>query len=123
VALRCLIVDDNERFLVIARSILEREGLKVVGTATTVAGALREVDALRPDVVLIDIALGAESGFELTRRLVASHPDLRGRIVFMSTRDEEDVRDLVAESAAAGFLSKARLSARAVCELVAVWHS
>jgi DNA-binding NarL/FixJ family response regulator len=123
VVLRCLIVDDNEGFLAVAHRTLERDGLDVVGTATTVAGALREVDALRPDVVLIDIALGAESGFELTRRLVARYPDLRERIVLISTRDEEDVRDLVAASPAAGFLSKARLSARAVSELVAARHS
>ncbi|MEN3269859.1 MAG: two-component system, NarL family, invasion response regulator UvrY [Pseudonocardia sp.] len=115
---RCLIVDDNERFLEVARISLERQGLEVVGTATTIAAALLEAAVLRPDVVLVDVALGAESGFELTRRLVEDFPELRARIVLISTRGEEDLADLIASSPAAGFLSKSLLSAAAVCGLV-----
>ena len=118
----CLIVDDNERFLAVAQALLMREGLAVVGTARTIADALRKVDDLHPDVVLVDIALGAESGFDLTRRIVASHPGLRARIVLISTRREEDYADLIAASPAAGFLSKAQLSATAVRELVAAGY-
>ena len=69
--------------------------------------------------MLVDIALGRESGFELVRRLVDSFPDLRARVVLISTRDEEDFADLIADSPAAGFLPKIRLSARAVRELLA----
>jgi DNA-binding NarL/FixJ family response regulator len=116
---RCLIVDDNERFLTVARASLERDGLEVVGTATTITEALAKVDALRPDVVLVDIALGAQSGFDLTRQLVDRHPDLRARVVLISTRREEDFADLIAASPAAGFVWKAHLSAGAVRDLVA----
>jgi CheY-like chemotaxis protein len=63
-----LIVDDNMRFLDAARSTLERQGIQVIATATTTAEALQRAEALRPDVVLVDISLGDESGFELTRR-------------------------------------------------------
>ncbi len=116
---RCLIVDDHERLLAVAHASLEREGLEVVGTAKTIAEALAKVDVLRPDIVLVDITLGEESGFELTRQIVDNHPDLRARIVLISTRREEDFADLITASPAAGFLAKARLSARAVRELVA----
>jgi CheY-like chemotaxis protein len=116
---RCLIVDDNERFLAVAHASLEREGLEVVGTAKTIAEALTKVDVLRPDVVLVDIGLGQESGFELARQVVESHPELRARIVLISTRCEEDFAELITASPAAGFLCKVRLSARAVRELVA----
>lgn len=115
---RCLIVDDNERFLAVAHSSLEREGMEVVGTATTIAEALRKTELLGPEIVLVDIALGPESGFELARRLVDGFPELRARIVLISTRDEDDLADLIAASPAAGFLSKIRLSAAAVRELV-----
>ena len=115
---RCLIVDDNERFLEIARLSLERQGLEVAGTATSIAGALLEAAVLRPDVVLVDVALGEESGFELTRRLVEDFPELRARVVLISTRGEEDLADLIASSPAAGFLSKSLLSATAVLNLV-----
>jgi DNA-binding NarL/FixJ family response regulator len=119
VVLRCLIVDDNDRFLTAAHASLQRDGLEVVGTAKTIAEALTKVGAMRPDVVLVDIALGEESGFELTRRIVDRFPDLRSRIVLISTRQEEDYADLIASSPAAGFLAKTRLSASAVRELVA----
>ncbi len=98
---------------------MERDGLEVVGTATTIADALEKVETLHPDVVLVDIALGAESGFDLTRQLVERHPNLRAHIVLISTRREEDFADLIATSPAAGFVWKARLSANAVRDLVA----
>ena len=116
---RCLIVDDNQRFLDIARSSLERQGLDVVATATTIGEALQKTAEHHPDVVLVDIALGSESGFELTRRLVAEFPELRARIVLISTRGEEDYADLIAASPVAGFIAKSILSAAAVRSLVA----
>jgi DNA-binding NarL/FixJ family response regulator len=113
-----MVVDDNERFLAVARDHLRRDGLDVVGTARTQAEALAKTEELRPCVVLVDISLGAESGFELTRRLVEAFPDLHSHIVLISTRDQEDFEDLIAASPAAGFLPKDLLSARAVRELV-----
>jgi CheY-like chemotaxis protein len=67
--LRCLIVDDSPRFLDAARGLLERQGLTVVGVASNSAEALQRVEELRPDVTLLDIDLGGESGLELARRL------------------------------------------------------
>ncbi|WP_239151449.1 response regulator [Virgisporangium aurantiacum] len=118
-AQRCLIVDDNERFLAVARASLERDGLQVVGTATTVAEALDKAGTLRPDVVLVDVALGAESGFDLARQLVDRYPGLRAGVVLISTRREDDLAELIAASPAVGFVWKADLSASAVRELVA----
>lgn len=118
-ALRCLIVDDNERFLEVARSSLGQDVIEVVATATTSAEALRLTAQLRPDVVLVDISLGQESGFDLAQQLADSFPDLRAHIVLISTRSEEDYVDLIASSPAVGFLSKSRLSASAVRALVA----
>jgi DNA-binding NarL/FixJ family response regulator len=118
VAVRCLIVDDNERFLEAARSSLGRDGIEVVGTATTTATALQQAKQLRPDVVLVDISLGDESGFELTRQLVDVFPDLASRVVLISTREEQDYSDLIAASPAVGFVPKSHLSAKAVRELV-----
>lgn len=115
-AIRCLIVDDNERFLEVARSSLARDSIDVVATATTSAEAIRQVAELHPNVVLVDIGLGEESGFDLARRLADGFPDLG--IVLISTRSEEDYMDLIASSPAVGFLSKSRLSATAVRALV-----
>ncbi len=67
--MRCLIVDDSRHFLDAAHGLLERQGIVVVGVASTGAEALRRVEELRPDVTLVDIDLGGESGFEVARRL------------------------------------------------------
>lgn len=111
-AVRCLIVDDNHRFLQAARTLLEREGITIVGVASTSADALREVVTLRPDVVLVDVSLGEESGLELARRLddQAAGAD----VILISSRLESDLADLITESPAAGFLSKSDLSASAI---------
>jgi CheY-like chemotaxis protein len=69
--LRVLIVDDNEAFLDAARALLERQGLSVVGVASTSADALERAEQLQPNVMLVDITLGDESGFELARRVAA----------------------------------------------------
>ena len=109
----CLIVDDSRSFLEAARTLLEREGLAVVGIASTGAEALDEVAALQPDVVLVDVFLGPESGFELARRL-----DGAAAVILISTHDEAAFEDQVAASPAAGFLSKASLSASAILGIV-----
>lgn len=113
--MRCLIVDDSVQFLTAAREVLEREGVTVVGVASTGAEALVCAERLRPDVLLIDIGLGGESGFDLARRLA----DGAGRIILISTHAEEDFAELIADSPALGFLCKSELSAHAIRSLLA----
>jgi DNA-binding NarL/FixJ family response regulator len=111
-----LIVDDNERFLEVASISLDRDGFDVVGTARTGAQAMRLAEDLRPHVVLVDIGLGNESGFDLARELVGVHGD--GRVLLISTHAEEDFTDLIEASPAIGFLSKSELSADAIQALL-----
>ena len=117
-ALRCLIVDDSPGFLRSARMLLEREGMEVVGVASTGAEAMRQAEQLRPDVLLLDIDLGPESGFEVARRLEAETGVPSTNVVLISTHSEEDFADLIAASPVAGFLSKADLSLRAIRRVV-----
>ena len=105
--MRCLIVDDNPRFLGAAKALLERDGLQVV-VASSSAEAFDHVQERQPDVVLVDIDLGEESGFELTRRLI----DVR--VILISTHSEADFEELIAQSPAAGFIPKEALSADAI---------
>ena len=116
--LRCVLVDDNEAFLETASLLLEREGLAIVGMASTIAGALRQVRALRPDLVLVDIGLGNESGFDLAR-LLAQDGQLAGaEVILISTGAEADYRELIDDSPAAGFLAKSELSVRGISRLL-----
>jgi CheY-like chemotaxis protein len=116
--LRCLIVDDSRRFLDAARRLLERQGITVVGEASTSAEALRLVVELQPDVTLLDIDLGSESGCELARRLNRETDTALSRMILISTHAEQDYADLIAASPAVGFLSKSTLSAGAIHDLL-----
>ena len=118
VALRLVIADDNERFLETARATLERDGIEVTGTATTAAEAVQLVEQLGPDVVLVDISLGEESGFELAQRL-AARSNRSFRVLLISTHDGADFAELIKRSPAVGFISKYDLSARGIHELLA----
>lgn len=119
-ALRVLIADDNEGFLKSARSALEHEGIDVVGTATTAAEAIERVHELDPEVVLVDISLGDDSGFELARRLAeVGTTTSRMQILLISTHDGDDFAELINASPAVGFMSKYGFSARGIRELLA----
>jgi two-component system, NarL family, nitrate/nitrite response regulator NarL len=115
VAPRCLIVDDNGGFREAARSLLEREEIEVVGVASNSAEARSRVEELQPDVVLVDIALGGESGFDLANALAREDGPT---LILISTLAEADFVDLIAASPAVGFIAKSELSARAVRDLV-----
>jgi DNA-binding NarL/FixJ family response regulator len=112
--LRCLIVDDNAPFMEAARTLLERQGISVVGVATTASEGLQRVEELQPDVVLVDIDLGVDSGFDVTRALAARADAGAPNVILISTHSEEDFPDLVAECPALGFLAKSDLSADAL---------
>ena len=114
--LRCLIVDDNPSFLHAAGRLLARQGLTVVGEASTGAEAVRLADELRPDVVLVDIVLGGESGFDVARRLAAGS-DGRLTVILVSTHSEADFADLIRQAPVAGFVPKSELSATAIQRL------
>jgi DNA-binding NarL/FixJ family response regulator len=116
-ALRIMIVDDSASFIEAARTHLEREGLRVVGTAATTAEALERIQALRPEIVLVDISLGEESGFDLIRRLTLTCAERAPATIVVSTHAEADFADLVAESSAIGFVPKPELSADAIRRL------
>ncbi|MDV7085786.1 response regulator [Rhodococcus sp. IEGM 248] len=114
--LRCLIVDDSPRFSDTARRLLERQGITVVGTASNTADAVRSAAELQPDVILVDVELGAESGFELAERL--DEDAFPAAVILISTHAEQDLADLIAGSPAVGFVSKSELSSEAIRDLL-----
>ena len=117
--LRCLIIDDSQCFLDAARSLLERQGMMIVGVASSTAEALQDVEELRPDVILLDIDLGGESGLKLAQRLSCEPAQARPAVILISTYGEQDYAELIAASPAIGFLPKAALSAAAIEQLLA----
>ena len=116
-SLRCLIVDDSPRFGDEARSLLEHEGVSVVGFAASGDEAVRLAKELGPDLALVDINLGSESGFDVARRLVDTEcapPE----VIFVSTYDEQEFSGPIEASPAAGFIAKTKLSAERIRQLL-----
>lgn len=113
-ALRCLIVDDSPAFLAAARGFLEQQGLSIVALASNGSQAVQLAQDLRPDVVLLDIGLDGESGFDVARLLESGKGTARLPVILISTLLEEDYGELISTSPAVGFLPKISLSAEAI---------
>ena len=102
------------------RALLMEQGLDVVGAAGSAADAHRQIAELRPDVALIDIDLGSESGLELARRLRREPIDgAAPHVILISTHDEAEYADLIQASSAVGFLAKSDLSAASIRRMLA----
>jgi DNA-binding NarL/FixJ family response regulator len=105
-----LIVDDHPSFRASARMLLEAEGFDVVGEAEDGYEALRAVEELRPDVVLLDVQLPDIDGPEVARRLSAAN-GASPTIILTSSRDIEDIG---ACNGVRGFIPKSELSGAAL---------
>jgi CheY-like chemotaxis protein len=115
---RCLIVDDNRHFLRVATDLLEQGGINVVGVATTAAQAGQACGELQPDVVLVDIDLGGESGFELACDLTGGAGSDQLSVILISAYSAEDFQDMIADTPGVAFLPKGALSAPAVLAIL-----
>jgi DNA-binding NarL/FixJ family response regulator len=108
---RIVIVDDHPAFRAWARAVLAADGFRVAGEAVDGASAVAEVQAVRPDVVLLDVQLPDADGFEVADALLAARP--RPAIILTSSRD---ACAYAADLARTGlpFISKEDLSGSAV---------
>jgi DNA-binding NarL/FixJ family response regulator len=116
-SVRCLIVDDSANFRDAATSMLERAGISVVGVACNSVEALTRYRELRPDITLVDVDLGVESGFDLAVQLNAADSPAPS-VILISTHSEQDFADMIAASPALGFLPKFALSPAAIRDLL-----
>jgi DNA-binding NarL/FixJ family response regulator len=107
-------VDDHAPFRASARRLLELEGWTVVGEAADGANAVATVERVRPDLVLLDVALPDVTGFDVAERLTGGS----ARIVLVSSRDRADFGGRVRRSGAVGFIAKDELSGAALNALL-----
>lgn len=112
-----LIVDDHAGLRTFARKLLGTEGFEVIGEAADGAAALAAVQALRPDVVLLDIQLPDIDRFEVAQRL-AQAPGTPS-LVLTSSRHASNYGQLVADSPARGFIAKQDLTGAALTAAIA----
>ncbi|OBB01305.1 hypothetical protein A5662_13810 [Mycobacteriaceae bacterium 1482268.1] len=116
--MRCLIVDDSAGFRDAARTMLLRAGVAVVDAVANGAEALKCFANLQPDVTLVDIDLGAESGFDLVERLCRIGRPTPSAVILISSHAEQDFLELIDSSPAVGFLSKFDLTPGSIAALL-----
>jgi len=114
VTIRVFLLDDHELVREGIRSLLESDGeIEVVGEASTGADALARVPAANPDVAILDVRLGEESGIEVCRELRSTVPDLVCLMLTSFADDEAMYASVMA--GAAGYVLK-QIKARDLIE-------
>ncbi|MER6026090.1 response regulator transcription factor [Streptomyces sp. NPDC001851] len=106
---RVLVVDDQEIVRTALRLVVDRrEGLSVVGEAADGEQAVARAEALRPDVVLMDVRMPGTTGVEATRRIVRewSGPGPVPRVLVLTTFDLDEYVHAALRAGAVGFLLK-----------------
>ncbi len=115
-ALRVVLVDDDQRFREMARRVLVAEGVEVVAVVQDGASAAAVVRTWQPDVVLVDVRMPGVDGPEVARRLreQAGGPP----VILISTIDAEHGRRL-ADGIAIGYLPKDEIALAAIERILA----
>jgi DNA-binding NarL/FixJ family response regulator len=103
-----LIVDDDDAFGDLADRVVTSWGHVVVGHAGSVAAALEQAAALRPDTALVDIGLPDGDGFSLTERLIAMPWPMR--VILISSDSDPANLSAARRAGALGFVPKDELS-------------
>lgn len=102
---RVFVIEDHELMRRALREVLEgQEDLELVGESDSEHEGVRRVEAVDPDVVVVDIGLAEGDGIGVCRALSESRPEMKC-LVLTSERDEETLFDAI-EAGAAGFVFK-----------------
>ena len=111
-----VVVDDQAPFRQAAKAVLRRlSGFEFAGEASNGLEAIELVNALRPELVLMDINMPDMGGIEATRRILSAHPEV---VVFLcSTYDVEDLPPGAAGSGASAYVNKERFGAEVLRRL------
>jgi DNA-binding NarL/FixJ family response regulator len=111
-----LVVDDQAPFRMAVKAVLRRlAGFELAGEASDGAEAVRLVEELHPQLVLMDINMPQMNGIEATRRITAAHPEV---VVFLcSTYDRADLPRDAAASGARAYVNKEQFGAATLQQL------
>ncbi len=108
--IRILLADDHPIVRAGIRAILDKETqVEVVGEAADGAQALKAIEKLRPDVVLLDLMMPGLSGFEVLKETSENFSDVR--IILLSMHEEVEYAYQALHLGASGYLPKSAASA------------
>lgn len=104
-SIRLLIADDHTLLRQGLRNVLEmEEDLVIVGEASDGEDAIKKVESLRPDVVLLDLNMPKMNGIEVARWVKKNQPATQ--IVILTIHEDEDYMFEVIRAGALGYLLK-----------------
>ncbi|MGA9852092.1 MAG: response regulator transcription factor [Gammaproteobacteria bacterium] len=103
--MRVILVDDNELFLEkLTEQLARKRGVEVVARATNGADGIRLATELKPDVVVVDLAMPGMNGLEVAQLLKDQpHPP---RVVVLSLYDEPEYREHAQRAGVDAYLAK-----------------
>jgi DNA-binding NarL/FixJ family response regulator len=103
--IQVLIVDDHAILRDGIRSLLERQGgIIVVGEASNGREALAQVGELRPDIILMDVAMPVMDGLEATRRIKETYPEVK--VLILTQHDSREYVTPLLQAGASGYVLK-----------------
>jgi len=104
---RVLVVEDHEPFRRLVCELLQdRADVLIVGEAADGLDAIRQAEAQRPDVVMLDIGLPTLSGIEVANRIRAEVPD--AKLMFVTSESSLEIVELAFRRGAHGYVYKPR---------------
>jgi len=108
--IRIMLVDDHTMVREALRTVLEQDsGMQVIAEVGDGETALRMAEELAPDVVVMDVALPGQSGIEITRRLLAAHPEIK--VLALSTYLDRRIVQQMLDAGARGYIVKSAAGA------------
>lgn len=103
--IRIVVADDHRIVREGLASILDQQpDMEIVGEAVDGYDAIAKTDELTPDVVIMDVSMPRLNGFEATRRIRQTHPEVQ--IIALSMHEEAQVCNAMMKAGAVGYLQK-----------------
>ena len=117
--IRVLVVEDHEPFRrFVCSKLQEQANFQLIGEGQDGLEAVRQAEALQPDVILLDIGLPGLNGIEAARQIVQVASD--ARIIFLTQESSADVVREAFRLGAWGYVIKARAGAELLAAVEAV---
>jgi len=114
---KTLIVEDSTFFRqLLKETLLSRFPEMDITEAENAEEGLRKLNALRPDLIFVDIRLPGESGLDFTRKIKSMYPDIP--IIILTSYDLPEYREAAKEYKADHFLSKGTTTKEDIVKMV-----
>jgi two-component system response regulator NreC len=107
-AIRVVLADDHVLVRQGLKSLLEREGFQVVAEASDGQEALRHVESLKPDILVMDISMPILNGLEAARQICLSSPQIK--TILLTQHDEEQYLSEALEAGVKGYVLKSQVA-------------